>query len=72
VSVGWVGPALDENQDRFPPCIGREAAAVEITGKLTGTFLDSGKKPAISAQIPQFCFWSRELAGNFQLLSQIV
>jgi hypothetical protein len=56
----------------FPPALVAEAAAVEITGRLTGTFLDSRQKSANSAQIPQFCPWSRELAGNFQLLSQVI
>jgi hypothetical protein len=37
-----------------------------ITGKLTGTFRDFGKKFAISAQIPQFLLLEQGLTGNFK------
>jgi hypothetical protein len=38
-----------------------------LTGKLTGDFLDFSKKTAISAQIPQFCFLEQGITGNSQL-----
>jgi hypothetical protein len=43
-----------------------------ITGKLTGSFRDSRKKTAFSAQIPQFLPQEQGLTGNLQLSAQVL
>jgi hypothetical protein len=42
----------------------------QIAGKLAGNFFSSGSESPIYAQIPQFSFPSRELAGNLQGISK--
>jgi hypothetical protein len=52
---------LTSPDDRSPDS---SLTSSQLAGKLAGTFFHSDKKSSIYAQIPQFFFWSRELAGN--------
>jgi hypothetical protein len=47
-----------------PGYIRPKAQIFELAGKLAGNFFCSAEESPIYAQIPQFCVWSRELAGT--------
>jgi hypothetical protein len=50
----------------------KETGAAKITGKFRGNFLISSGKSRFMPKFRNFCFWNRELTGNFQIGPQVV